>query len=248
MHRLGYGVKNATELDRTTGDLGLMAFYFLLRSGEYTRPKMTRVNGKWVRATRTQTFTVKDIGFWKNGKRLKRSSPVSLLVTADSATMKITHQKNGHMGQVVHHETTGEKGAVAALARRVAHILQHGGSDDTPICNYFENGKWHDVTQRQMLRRVRRAVRNLKLEVQGIDVDIIGNHSLRSGGAMALKLAGFSDSEIMKFGRWKSNTWTMYIHNQIAHLSKGVASGMSQPIPFLNIGYIEPPSTSGAAP
>lgn len=152
------------------------------------------------------------------------------------------------MGEVVHHETTGEKGAVAALARRVAHILHHGGSDDTPICNYFENGKWHDVTQRQMLRRVRRAVRKLKLEVQGIDVDIIGNHSLRSGGAMALKLAGFSDTEIMKFGRWKSTTWTMYIHNQIAHLSKGVASGMSQHIPFLNIGYIEPPSTSGAAP
>lgn len=95
---------------------------------------------------------------------------------------------------------------------------------------------------------MRRAVRRLKLNRQNIDEDIIGNHSLRSGGAMALKLSGHSDSEIMKFGRWKSTTWTMYIHNQIAHLSKGVASDMSQHVPFLNIGFIEPSSQSGAAP
>lgn len=204
-----YGYKNifATEHDRTLGDLSLIAFYFLLRSGEYTKPKMVKLNGRYVRATRTETFSVKDIGFWKDGKQLSRYSPLSTLLQADSATMKITHQKNGRMGDVVHHETTGEKGAVAALARRVAHILDNGGSDDTPICNYKnEKGKWHSVTQRDMLKGVRAAVQALKLEQQGIDKDIIGNHSLRSGGAMALKLQGFSDTDIMKLGRWKSTT------------------------------------------
>lgn len=57
-----------------------------------------------------------------------------------------------------------------------------------------------------MLKGVQAAVQALKLEQQGIDKDIIGNHSLRSGGAMALKLQGFSDTDIMKLGRWKSTT------------------------------------------
>jgi len=232
----------ATELDRTIGDLSLIAFYFLLRSGEYTKPKMHKVNGVLVRATRTETFRVCDIGFWKNGQILSRHEPLDILLTADSATMKITHQKNGRMGEVVHQETTGEVGAVAALARRVHHILKFGGAEDSPICDYYDK-QWHLVTQAQMLRRIRFIVQQLHLHKQGIDPDIIGNHSLRSGGAMALKLAGFSDSEIQKFGRWKSATWMMYMHNQIAYLSKGVAKAMKQKVPFLNIGYIEAPQT-----
>lgn len=244
MFHAAYNRSSPTStLQQTTADLALIGFYFLLRSGEYTKPKITKVNGVQQRATRTVTFRVGDIGFWKNGQVLSRYSPLSDLLTADSATMKITHQKNGKMGEVVHQETTGEAGAVAALARRVNHILNNSGTDTSPICDMY-NGKfkrWYSVTQKDMLAAIRQVVKDLKLHRQGIDATIIGNHSLRSGGAMALKLAGYSDSEIQKLGRWKSATWLMYMHNQIAHLTKGVAKSMSIPIPFLNIGFIEAP-------
>ena len=86
---------------------------------------------------------------------------------------------------------------------------------------------------------VRKAASKLKLHDQGIDPDLIGAHSLRAGGAMALKLHGFSDTTIMKMGRWRSLTFTQYIHNQIAHLAKDISSKMSMPLPFLNIASIE---------
>ena len=58
---------------------------------------------------------------------------------------------------------------------------------------------------------------------------------------MAMKLQKYPDTTIQKMGRWTSNTWLQYIHNQIAHISEGVALKMSEELPFINIGLIEPP-------
>lgn len=58
------------------------------------------------------------------------------------------------------------------------------------------------------------------------------------GGAMALKLAGESDATIMKMGQWSGLTFTMYIHNQHAHLAHGMSDRMAEDIPFTNIAAI----------
>ena len=71
-----------------------------------------------------------------------------------------------------------------------------------------------------MLTVIRESIAALNLYKGGIDPDLIGVHSLRAGGAMALKLHGASDTTIMKTGHWTSLTFLEYIHNQIAHLSK----------------------------
>ena len=78
-----------------------------------------------------------------------------------------------------------------------------------------------------MLTGVRKAVASLNLQQSGIDIDLIGVHSLRAGRAMALKLQGENDTTIMKMGRWTSFKFLQYIHNQIAHLSKDLATKMS---------------------
>ena len=49
------------------GDLAVIAFYYLLRSGEYMKPRKVKRNGKMVQATRTMHFRVQDFGFWKDG-------------------------------------------------------------------------------------------------------------------------------------------------------------------------------------
>eukprot|EP00957_Ditylum_brightwellii_P032217 2442305-Ditylum_brightwellii.AAC.1 len=89
-----------------------------------------------------------------------------------------------------------------------------------------------------MIGIIRNAVKTLGLHKNGIDPDLIGVHSLRAGGAMALKLSGKSDTTIMKHGRWSSLTLLMYIHNQIGHLSKDLTTAMDTPIPFLNIACV----------
>ena len=229
---------------RATGDLIVVAFFYLLRSGEYTNPRQVKENDTWKRATRTRQFRVQDVGFHKDAKILPRNSPLPLLLKADSATLKISNQKNGRMGQTIHHQSTGDNGAVASLARRIHHILSNGGTDSHLICAYYQNQAWHNVTSQMIVKAVRQSAVRLKLQTQGIDPDIIGAHSLRAGGAMALKLQKYPDTTIQKMGRWTSTTWLQYIHNQIAHISEGVAQKMSEELPFLNIGMIEPPSTT----
>ena len=41
----------------------------------------------------------------------------------------------------------------------------------------------------------------LKLHRQELDHDLVVAHSLRAGGAMALKLHGYDDTTVMKMGR-----------------------------------------------
>ena len=90
-----------------------------------------------------------------------------------------------------------------------------------------------------MIAAIRTAVRDLKLQTHGIDPDLVGVHSLRAGGAMAMKLTNHSDTTIMKMGRWSGLTFLQYIHEQIAHLSKDISRDMDQTLPFLNIASIE---------
>ena len=235
---------SANHITVATADLINIDFYFLLRVGEYTKPRKVKVNGAWKPATRTRQFRVGDLGFFKDNKVLPRNSPLSILLTADSATLKISNQKNGRMGQTIHQESTGDSGAVASLARRVNHILSSGGSDKNLICDVHHLQTWTSVTNRGIISYVRKGAVELDLAKQGIDPDLIGSHSLRAGGAMALKLHDYPDTTIQKLGRWSSATWLDYIHNQIAHISHGVAKSMSEQLPFVNIGFIEPPSTS----
>ena len=62
-------------------------------------------------------------------------------MTADSATLKISNQKHGRMGQKIHQESTGPDGAVSCLARRVHHIISNSGSDAQLICEVMVKGK-----------------------------------------------------------------------------------------------------------
>jgi hypothetical protein len=71
---------------------------------------------------------------------------------------------------------------------------------------------------------------------KGYTVDQVSLHSLRAGGAVAMKLSGATDSMIMRISRWTSLTYLTYIHSQIGALSARVAWKMSQQFTFQNIG------------
>jgi hypothetical protein len=187
-------------------------------------------------------FTVGNIGFFKNGKILSRKSPLKELLKAAQCTLKITNQKNGRMGETISHETVMDEqhGPVTATARRVHHILSNGGSDTNLISDYIDDsGNWKTITATEMRSGIRNCVQDLELHKNGIDIDLIGVHSLRAGGAMALKLQGVSDTIIQKQGRWTSMTFLQYIHNQIAYLTKDLSTKMHTKLTFYNIANIE---------
>ena len=144
------------------------------------------------------------------------------------------------MGETIHQEAvpTINENPIVALDNRVHHVLSHSGSDESLLCDYFDGSQFQAVESRDIIYLVRTSAKTLRLDNQAIDPDLISAHSLRAGGAMALKLHGASNSTIMKMGRWISLTFLQYIHNQIAHLSKDVSRKMSIPLPFLNIAAV----------
>ena len=155
------------------------------------------------------------------------------------AVLTIENQKNGRMGETItQHAISQPACPVKALAHIVHHILSNGGTGETLLCSYHQQESWHTIDAATMVAQVRQVGAKLKLHEQAIDPDLIGAHSLRAGGAMALKLHGYNDTTIMKMGRWTSLTFLQYIHNQISHLSKDIASKMSIELPFVNVAAI----------
>ena len=131
-------VKNGTPHSQAIGDLSLIAFYYLLRIGEYTI-KGTRNNTK-----QTVQFKLKDVGFFKQNKHgiltcLPNNAPPSLFLTAYSATLKLDNQKNRWKGVCVHQEANGEefKCPVQALARRVLHLRNNKADSKTFLSTFF---------------------------------------------------------------------------------------------------------------
>ena len=94
---MGYGALDSIQL-QAVGDLSLIAFYYLLRIGDYT---VKRQHDRSNRAKKqTIQFKLEDVTFFKTDKNrilrcLPRNAPHSLIRTAESATLKLDNQKNG---------------------------------------------------------------------------------------------------------------------------------------------------------
>ena len=228
---------------QATGDLIIIAFYYLLRCSEYTTPRYGQWrNGNLKRSTHKKRFAVGDVGFWKVGCQLTLNSPLHLLLQAESATLKTTNHNNVCMLQTKNHEYfASDLCPYKALARRIHHILTNGDSTELYICKYREKIKdfFATVTLTDIITAILLSVSALKLRHAGIDPDLVYVHSLRSGRGMYLKLHGTSNTTIINMGRWYSLTFLMCIDNQIGHISTILAQTMSRPIPFLNNPAIE---------
>jgi hypothetical protein len=59
--------------------------------------------------------------------------------------------------------------------------------------------------------------------------------SFWSGGANALALLGYSDTQIQKMGGWKGATFKEYIHEELACYSAGMTTNMKRNFKFVNI-------------
>jgi len=222
----------ATLRQLAEADLCNIAFYFLLRVGEYTRPRSKHTKN-------TIPFSAMHVTFWdQHGRTIPTTSSLSRLYQATSASIKIPRQKNGEKGQTIHQECTGTPfSPIKSLARRVHHTTSHGGTPQTPIyCVYNPSATtWHQVTPEHINKAIRQAAAGTDLYAQGYTEADVSSHSLRAGGAMAMHLAGCNMLTIKKMGRWKSYTFETYIHEQISAFSAGVSTKMSELIPFRQI-------------
>ena len=212
-------------------DLCNIAFYYLLRVGEYTRPRS--------QSTNTRPFTVNDTTFrTSTGQVIPNNSSLETLLSAADATIRMPNQKNGVKGQCIHQECTNTQfSPVKSLARRVHHIMSNGGNLSTPIYKYKHPLyiTWRDVTADNINKTLKQAALETNLYTLGYTPNDVSSHSLRAGGAMAMHLNKIDPMTIRKMGRWKSDTFLMYIHEQISAFATGVSIKMSNHIPFRHI-------------
>jgi len=217
---------------RAAGDLTLIAFYFLLRVGEYTH----HGSGK----RRTQQFRLCDIKFFANGQEIKPNQLPTHGDHINLVSLTINNQKNGKRGETLsHHALTNgnECCPVRAVVARARDMVRDGASADTLICAFRETltSPWQQVRGSDIVGLVKDAVRLNPDECNGFIIDNIGSHSLRAGGAMAMFLSKRDTIAIQKAGRWTSTTFLDYIHNQIDVVTRGLSQSMSTAIPFINM-------------
>ncbi len=158
-------------------------------------------------------FKLENMTFFKTDKKgilrcLPHNAPYSLIMTVESTTLKLDNQKNGWKGLCVHQEANGEAFNCLdkALVRQVIHLRKNGGDNKSLLSVFYLDGICYDVTGEDISKGLKMAATLLhypatrRIPIEGIDM-----HSLRSGGANALALSGYSDMQIQKMGRWKAS-------------------------------------------
>jgi hypothetical protein len=217
-----------TPLAGAISDLLTIAFFFLLRPGEYT---MSTARTR----TRTVQFRRQDVRFFKEGTILPHSSPIATLRAADAVRLYIDNQKNGQRGATMHHTALPSPFCpVKALANRVHHLFQR--APEHPELPISFVGLGSHVTSSHITLAVRESVVLSGLLNSGYSPSRVSAHSLRASGAMALRLNNVGEDLIKKLGRWSSSTWLTYIHAQISSLTAGLSERMVVHHVFYNVG------------
>jgi hypothetical protein len=193
-HLVEIGTKSKSDKLKASCDMATIAFYFLLRVGEYTghRKKEQR---------RTKQFRACDIIFYDSTDTIiPNSSPLPTLYSATTAVMRITNQKNGTRGSRISHTPSGTPACpVRALARRVHYIMDHPQcTDQNIISTYFSpiTKSARPLQLSDINKLIKKAIILLGLDKKGFPPDSVSSHSLRAGGAMTMHLNNIDRNKI----------------------------------------------------
>jgi hypothetical protein len=97
-------------------------------------------------------------------------------------------------------------------------------------------GQRGDITNEDVSKALKAAAMVLEYPTaKGIPIDRIDTHSLRSGGANALSLSGYSDTQIQNMGWWRGATFKEYIREELVCFSEGMSKKMKTKFDFVNI-------------
>lgn len=202
--------------DRSTvlADVITVAFYFLLRPGEYTGTSHD-----------DQPFQIQDVHLHLGERRLDTfAATLAELNAATSASYTLTRQKNGVGNETLSHGRANHALCcpVRATLRLLLYHRTHHTPHTQPIAAYVRLNRLVRITALEVLACLKAAATSL-LHVTGIPAAEISARSLRAGGAMALLCAEVDCNVIQMLGRWHSDLMIRYLHVQaqpiVNHLS-----------------------------
>jgi len=205
------------EAQQAIADMITIAFYYLLRPGEYTGT-----------TSDDTAFAIKDVTLHL-GKRALDWATASLaeIEAATSASYTFTTQKNGVRNKIIaygrsHHPLCCP---VTATICRILYHRRHNTPPEAPLASYYRNN-CHIAIKAQDVTDSLRHSATTNFHVTGIKASVISARSLRAGGAMAL-LCGNVDFDLIKMlGHWHSDAMMRCLHLQAQPNMKRFAVAM----------------------
>ena len=186
-------------------DLICIAFFFLLRPGEYV-----------ISPSESTPFQFKDVQLFNGQLRLPlQTATQAQILSSTFGSLTFDKQKNAVRGEVVGHAPSGavDLCPVRSIGRRILHLRANNAPPTTPLALvYTANGpltiKPADITQ-----AIRLAVTFLGPSLGFLPQDVSAR-CLRAAGANALLCGGVDTDVIRLLGRWRSDEMLRYLHTQ----------------------------------
>lgn len=211
---------NVTRMDdaRCLADMICLAFYFLLRPGEYSGT-----------TTDDQPFLIEDVTLHLGNRPLNhRTAPLHQLRAATSVTFTFTTQKNNNRNEQVAHGRSNHP-LCCPVKAAICLILCHrtmNAPHNKPLASYYNTRNRRVAITAKDVTEQLRAAATANFHLTGIPADSISARSLRAGGAMAL-LCGNVDFNVIKMlGRWHSDAMLRYLHVQAQPIVQQLAVKM----------------------
>ena len=219
-HVMAQATLSAAPHQIACADMICLAFFFLLRPGEYTG----------VPTPTSQPFLLQDVRFFLGSLALPPATATpDQLLSATFVTLEFTTQKSGVRGEVVGLGRSGDPVfcPVLAAARRVLHLRQAAAPATQPLASFLDP---HTATLQRLtpanLTALLRASVTILGPVYGFRPEEISARSLRAAGAMALLCADVDSDRIRLLGRWQSDQMFRYLHVQAEPVMRHFSSRM----------------------
>ncbi|GFH61799.1 hypothetical protein CTEN210_18275 [Chaetoceros tenuissimus] len=195
------------ERERVIRDLILIAFFFLMRSCEYSETPNKKNK-------RTKLLELRDITFIVGGREIPWNGNID---NASEVLVTFRNQKNGQKMETISQSKTDLDlcpcKVMIRLVKRLRKYKETKGS--TQINTYYFKGKIGLVRNTDITNKLKSTVRTMGKDDLGIESHEVGTHSLRASFALMMALMNIPDSRIMILGRWKSEAFKKYIQRQI---------------------------------
>jgi len=194
-----------------------LAFFFLLRPGEYTDS-----------TSDTSPFELRDVQLFRGHQRLNLATCADAeLLTASFCSLTFRDQKNGVKGEVVGLGHSGDAllSPTKILARRVIHLRNNGAVQTTPLSRCYTPTGVKSIKPKDITDALRSAVTFLGPSLGFLPTDVSAR-CLRAAGANALLCSNVDTDIIRLLGRWRSDEMLRYLHLQASPLMSDFAKRM----------------------
>jgi hypothetical protein len=207
-------------VQQATADMILLAFFFLLRPGEYTAKAET---------TESKPFLFENVQLFIGPTHrldLRTATPLQLQ-QATFATLTFADQKNGVKDEVVGHARSGDPYLcpVLTLVRRIIHLRAHHAPIKTPLATAYQHQRPVAILPADITQALRLAVTIIGPSLGFLPSDVSAR-CLRAAGATALLCADVDSCHIQLLGRWRSDEMLRYLHLQAQPLMKDFSRKM----------------------